>query len=221
MSRDQVSIDNLERATKPQPPLISEAERYEAAQDYYNALKASEDRNERWRAISLAAIDATFIATIAVASSTTQAATLAAWLHGNIIMIPLAVMATNRTARTITYNGVMEWLRKPLIRVVHDSSGAGDDVEPRDDINGPSHAVAELLSCIVCSGTWSALALALLYLFTPVFGTLLIAVLAVAGCHETLVDLQEHLRWNARHQREQAGWMNKVNKDYGSFVAKE
>lgn len=122
----------------------------------------------------------------------------------------LAGFATFRMARTISFNGVMDWLRAPFAVEVEDSSGAGLSTEAKP---GPFQVIGELLCCPICSGTWSALILSSLYCLDERIGWAAAAVFGLAGISEVLHWGAEALEWAGRNQREQAGsewlWKNK------------
>lgn len=121
-------------------------------------------------------------------------------------LLLLGGFASFRAARTISYNGVMGWLREPFCNVVKDSSGAGDSTEAK-----PGSAIGELLSCPICSGTWAALLLLDVFLYFPAFGWVLFAALGLAGMSEVLHWRAEREEWQGRAQRERAGsaWIEK------------
>jgi hypothetical protein len=121
-------------------------------------------------------------------------------------LLVLGGFAVFRTARTISFNSVMAWLREPFCDVVKDSSGAGDSVEPK-----PGSIFGELLACPICSGTWAALVLVNVFLYAPSVGWVLFAVLGLAGMSEALHWTAERAEWQGRAAREEAGsaWMSK------------
>lgn len=118
----------------------------------------------------------------------------------------LGGFAVFRSARTISYNGVMAWVRAPFCDVVRDSSGAGDSVEPK-----AGSMFGELLACPVCSGTWAALVLVNVFLYAPAVGWVLLVVLGLAGMSEALHWQAERAEWQGRAAREDAGtqWLSK------------
>lgn len=121
-------------------------------------------------------------------------------------MLPLLILATMRTAHTISYNEVMEWLREPFCYVAKDSCGAGDNVHARTDRGGFVEAIGGLLSCpSACSPTWAALGLYTLWAFRPDVGTAVIIVLALAGGSEFMHYVTQFFEWGARKSRVDAG----------------
>lgn len=156
-------------------------------------------------------------ASFILALSTKASATLAE--TSPVLLVLLSVfgpLATIRMARTISYNAVCEWLRKPFCIVVPDSSGAGDSVEPKGN-----SAIGKLLACPICSGTWSALVLFGLFLFVTPVGIVLIFVLGWAGASEYLHWSMERNEWAGRAAREEAGtqWMAKNSQADGIDAA--
>lgn len=155
-----------------------------------------------WRYI---AIEGVFIALIALAAARIDTLlAMPAWQIAALVIV--GGLATFRAARTISYNAVMAWLRAPFCKVVKDSSGAGDSVEPKD-----GSVVGELLACPICSGTWAALALVVTVLYLPAMGWALITVLGMAGISEAVHWRCEREEWQGRAAMEQAGsaWIEK------------
>lgn len=113
------------------------------------------------------------------------------------------VLATFRAARTLSFNEVAEPLRAPFTEVKADSCGAGADVHPRGD--GLRYVIGSLLSCPICTGTWSALALFTLWVLVPVIGKPLVYVLAIAGGSEIMHYFTCLLEWAGRLSRVTSG----------------
>ena len=142
-------------------------------------------------------------------------------IYGNSEISPFLLAALSfaafRGGRAISFNPIFEWLRAPFTRVVKDSSGAGDSVEPySNDLSDPEdknwhYAIGELLCCPICTGTWVATILYGLYTFVPNLGTTLIYILAAAGIAEQLHWWAEKNEWQGRASREDAGtaWLAK------------
>lgn len=124
-----------------------------------------------------------------------------------VLLFVLFGLATLRLARSLSYNLVFKWLRD-LAGVVPspDSSGAGDSNNVPD-----GNPIGELLSCPICSGTWSALGLYLVYALVPEFGLALLWVFGAAGLSEVLHWWSEAQEWKGREARENAGtqWLQK------------
>lgn len=120
----------------------------------------------------------------------------------------LGGFATFRMARTISYNGVMDWLRAPFTQEVEDSSGAGMSVEPKRDRKHPKpfiEVIGDLICCPICSGTWSALFIALLYSLDQRIGWAVVLILGLAGVSEVIHWASEMFEWAGRNQRELSG----------------
>lgn len=104
-------------------------------------------------------------------------------------------LATTRLARTLSFNTVAEFIRRPFTQVIPDSCGAGENVHPRG--SGLRYAIGELLSCPICTGTWSAL----LMLVSWVWFRTAVYVLAIAGGAELLHWFFDLLEWSGRAMR--------------------
>ena len=123
-------------------------------------------------------------------------------------LVNLAVLglATIRMARTISFNGVGEPLRKWFTKTTPDNCNAGENVEPAG--TGLCYAIGELISCPICSGTWSALVMVVLWAIAPVA----VYVFAVASVSEALHWAYEFLEWRAREARVMSGLISPDNK---------
>lgn len=139
------------------------------------------------------------------------------WAGGLIPDIPpgwfyiLLGLAAFRGGRAIAFNFVFEWLRDLVgIWNVDDSSGAGQSTEIHAE-GKILRAIAELVICPICAGTWFAMALLMSYRINEQLGKGLIVALAAAGIGETLHWLSEFASWGGRAYREQAGseWLEK------------
>ena len=131
-------------------------------------------------------------------------------IQGNIFYLLLA-LAAYRGGRAVAFNKVFEWLRNLFhCRIVTDSSGAGENVEPCDE-PGVLQTLGELLTCPICAGTWVAMMLLVIHSVSPETGRGLIVILAAAGVAELLHWASEFLSWGGRASREQAGteWLRK------------
>jgi hypothetical protein len=157
------------------------------------------------RALRYIGIELVFFALILLASLRVERLLELAPAHLAALAV-LGGFAVFRSARTISYNGVMAWVRAPFCEVVRDSSGAGNSVEPK-----PGSVFGELLACPVCSGTWAALVLVNLFLYAPAVGWVLLVVLGLAGMSEALHWQAERAEWQGRAAREDAGtqWLQK------------
>jgi hypothetical protein len=114
-------------------------------------------------------------------------------------------LAAFRGGRAVAFNKVFEWLRDLLdCRIVTDSSGAGENVEPTDK-PGLKQTLGELVTCPICAGTWFGMALLVMNALHPALGKGVIVCLAAAGIAELLHWLSEYLSWGGRRSREEAG----------------
>ena len=97
--------------------------------------------------------------------------------------LDLAVLsaATFKTARTITHDEVLSFVREPFVR------GTGDegDEQPVED-GGARQAIGELLTCSRCIGMWAASGLVTLHTVAPRTGRLLTWSLAAAAVNDVL-----------------------------------
>lgn len=108
-------------------------------------------------------------------------------------------LATIRLTRTISFNTVFEPFRKGFTEVKADNCGAGENVHPAGE--GARRVIGELISCPICSGTWSALVMVVLWVYArPV-----VYVFAVAGASELFHWLFDFLEWSGRKARVVAG----------------
>lgn len=126
-------------------------------------------------------------------------------------LFPLLVgLAAFRGGRAIAYNLIFHWLRDLFgVREVDDSSGAGKSNEATG--HGIRRIIGELLCCPVCSATWVALGLLVIYVIYQPAGEIFTYALAAAGLGEVFEWLAEYLFWRGRQAREEAGsyWMLK------------
>ena len=127
------------------------------------------------------------------------------------ILISLAVGAS-LGGRAIAYLTIFEWLRYPFTEVIPHSSGAGESVEPFKDRGPIVEVIGTWMCCPVCSGTWAALGLALLYVFLPVYGELVIYVIAAGSLGSILTRAVESIEWSAHFKHEATGQLNRINK---------
>lgn len=111
-----------------------------------------------------------------------------------------------RMSRTISFNEVMEWLREPFTIVEKDSCGAGENVHPRKDKGKEVEVIGILISCPICTGTWCALFLFVVWsLFPPKISNALILTLGLAGASEILNYFAMLLEWSGRLARVLSG----------------
>lgn len=145
---------------------------------------------------SLLVIDGVFVTAIAALSKLHP-------VHMELGEVALLALATFRMARTISFNEVASPIRAPFTEVLPDSCGAGSDVHPKG--KGVRLAIGGLLSCPICTGTWSALILFSLWNFVPSFGHILVYVLALAGISEFIHYLSCLTEWGGRLARVTSG----------------
>ena len=142
-----------------------------------------------------------------LAIETVFMAAIAAFWKRPVSLDPLSLVvlafAAFRMARMLSFNEVAELLRAPFTEVVKDSCGAGADVHPRGE--GIQYVIGSLLSCPICTGTWSSLVLFSLWVLLPAFGKPLAYVLALAGAIELLHYGACALEWSGRLSRVQSG----------------
>lgn len=131
-----------------------------------------------------------------------------AFLSAPPIIWALAGLASLRLGRTISYNGIAEWLRWPFVHEVEDTSGAGNNLEANP---GLFNVIGQLITCPICSGTWSASFLVTVYCLNAQLGSAFIAILGIAGISEILHWMAEKHEWEGRAAREAAGsaWLLK------------
>ena len=148
-----------------------------------------------------------FALEMAVASTRIQAIlALAPW------QLALLGLGAYRGGRALSYNGVFAWLREPFCKVVPDSSGAGDGVEPKYE-QGLMGAVGACLACPICTGTHVGSFMLTLIALWPSLGITVMYGLAIAGMAEFIHWAAEMFEWRGREARENAGtqWLIKNN----------
>lgn len=158
---------------------------------------------KRVRTIAFIFLESTFAASIVLLSRFSQLSQVQPWFW------VMTAFATMRMAHTISENAPGEWLRTPFTELTDHSSGEGQDVNPRG--HGLQHLIGELLSCPICSGTWSALMLTAVYLLSPSVGSVLIFVLSVAGASEIMHFIKQFFEWQGYASRHVTGLYNKAN----------
>ena len=148
------------------------------------------------RRVAFVALDAVFFGIIGLVSHWSPPMV-------DLGLLPFFALAVFRMARTISFNEIGEPLRAPFTEVKADSCKAGADVHPRG--NGLRYVIGSLMSCPICTGTWSALALYTLWVALPDVGKTLVYVLAFAGASELLHWLACGLEWGGRVARVASG----------------
>ena len=140
-------------------------------------------------------------------------------MHSQVILalapwqLALFGFGAYRGARALSYNGVFAWLREPFCKVVPDSSGAGDGVEPKYE-RGLMGTIGACLSCPICTGTHVGSFMLTLIAVWPNLGIMLMYGLAIAGMAEFIHWAAEMFEWRGREARENAGtqWLAKNSK---------
>jgi len=123
----------------------------------------------------------------------------------------LFVLASFRIARTLSYNEIAAPLRAPFVECTLDSCRAGMSLQPKG--SGLRHAIGALLVCPICTGTWDALALFIVWSMAPTLGAALLWVLAAAGGSELIHWYAENQEWAGRASRCTAGLISPDEKD--------
>ena len=161
--------------------------------------------SKRWSTVGYIAFVGLFGLEMAISSTHIQAIlALAPW------QLALLGFAAYRGARALSYNGVFAWLREPFCKVVPDSSGAGDGVEPKYE-RGLMGTIGACLSCPICTGTHVGSFMLTLIAVWPSFGIMVMYGLAIAGMAEFIHWAAEMFEWRGREARENAGtqWLIK------------
>jgi hypothetical protein len=91
-------------------------------------------------------------------------------------------LATFKTARTISRDGVTSFIRAPF---VEGEAGTGEAEQPIET-GDLQQAIGELVTCSRCIGTWAAAGLATTQIVAPRFGRVLTWSLAAAGVNDFL-----------------------------------
>ncbi|NSL51433.1 DUF1360 domain-containing protein [Calidifontibacillus erzurumensis] len=101
----------------------------------------------------------------------------------NVHELLLLSLASFRLTRLLVYDKITNFIRRPFHREVEEKLEDGT-VETYIEIKGKGlrRFIGELLSCHWCTGVWSAAGLYTGYLFAPHFFTMIICILAIAGC---------------------------------------
>lgn len=89
-------------------------------------------------------------------------------------------LATFALADVFAHEKIAHWIREPFVEETEDHRPG----EPRG--SGLRYAVGELLSCSRCVGSWSALSLCALRVWSPPAGRAVTSVLAAAGANDVL-----------------------------------
>ncbi len=122
----------------------------------------------------------------------------------------MLALSASMVGRATAYLAILEWFRAPFVVTVPHSSGAGEDNLPRWS-TGARSAVAELICCPVCSGTWAAGIILALYKYIPEWGEAIMIMLSAASLAWLLTYVTQLVEWKTHAEREQAGLMNRHN----------
>jgi len=117
--------------------------------------------------------------------------------------LALLGLSSFRLGRMVAYDKVMEPYRSPFTQTVPDPTGAGDTVIPTG--SGWRRAIAELIACPICAGTWIAAGLVYGLQIAPRPTRVLLTIIGAIGLGEVLNALTEMLEWDGQASREQAG----------------
>jgi hypothetical protein len=119
----------------------------------------------------------------------------------------MLAFAASMVGRASAYLSVLEWLRAPFAVTVQHSSSAGTDYHPRWT-TGVRSAVAELICCPVCAGTWGATIILTLFKFFPSWGETIMITLSTAALAWLITFVTQFVEWKTHEAREHTGLMN-------------
>lgn len=111
-------------------------------------------------------------------------------------------LSSFRIGRMVAFEGVARPLREPFTETKPDDSGAGETTVASGV--GARHAVGELLSCPICTGTWVAAGLVYGLHWLPRPTRVLLAIMSTTGVAHLLYSLTEALSWVGHAARKQA-----------------
>ncbi len=115
----------------------------------------------------------------------------------------ILMLAAVRLGRLVAFDLVFSTYRSPFTVTERDDTGAGDAVNPKG--TGLQHALGELVSCPICSGTWATAAVVYGILFLPQLFWNFAVIIATIGAGEIFNAIIELCSWTAQLQRERAG----------------
>lgn len=118
-------------------------------------------------------------------------------------------LATYRTGRLIVYDKVIAPLREPFTTTTYDASGVGKTVTSRQQ-TGIIHALGELFSCPICTGTWVAAGLVYGLGLVPRATRTLLYIQGAVGIAELLHAAEEALKWTGQTERATSGLQAKA-----------
>lgn len=122
----------------------------------------------------------------------------------------MLAFAASMVGRASAYLSVLEWFRAPFIVTVPHSSGAGADNHPRWE-TGALSALAELITCPVCSGTWGATIILTVFKIDQAWGEAILITLSAAGAAWLISFTTELVEWQKHLAREKTGLANRQN----------
>lgn len=125
----------------------------------------------------------------------------------------LVALATVTISHTISFYGVGDWFRAPMVKEVKDSAGGLSGLEAKE---GPWQVIGELVCCPICSGTHGATLMLLVFSFNEKMGWALAAAAALSSVNMLLHWLSEKWQWEGRLAVERQGtiWLRK---NYGDL----
>lgn len=124
--------------------------------------------------------------------------------HLGAMDLALLGLATMRLGRMVSYDLVIEPLRRPFVRTVPDPTGAGDTVTPREE-SGVQRSLGQLIACPICAGTWIAAGLVYGLTAWPGATRVFLAIMGTTGLAEVLNALTEFWSWSGQVARLRAG----------------
>jgi hypothetical protein len=126
-------------------------------------------------------------------------------LFANLTPLGFVILSLNavRLGRLVAFDLVFSTYRSPFTVTERDDTGAGDAVNPKG--TGLQHALGELVSCPICSGTWATAFTVYGILFFPQLFWNFAVIIATIGAGEIFNAIIELCSWTAQLQRERAG----------------
>lgn len=120
------------------------------------------------------------------------------WL--DLVLLSFAVF---RLGHLVSYDRVMEPLRRPFTETLPDPTGSGETVEARG--TGVRQSIGQLICCPICVGTWISAGLVYLLYLWPDPVRVFLTMSAAVGAAEMLNAGFEAWQWTGQNQRTQAG----------------
>lgn len=126
-----------------------------------------------------------------------------------IIMLGLAAL---RLGRAVSFNTIGIWIRDLcFVECTPDSCGAGNSNSSTG--TGFRWVLGELVTCPICSSTWSAVLLLTAFCWNERFGWVAIAILAAAEVAEVFNWFNETTEWAGRAFRVVSGKISPDKKE--------